>query len=244
MSVVAINIDAAWNDWARPAYNIPRDADIDLKAIHTIFHDHLSIRKLCNRWINHTIWSKLKNKVRVKWKKMLKKFNRGRSNLVYNIVIGDETWISSYEPESKQQSTVWVFQKEPKPRKAVHSRSTAKQMVACFFDYIGHVALEDQRTINIDSYTIICLPKVINKLRRTNQNRCIILHYDNARCHTAYQIVDFLSSINVTSAFLISNLVSRRCIARCRRTPNSIIHLVRFFSHIHRETPSAPNKCR
>ena len=27
------------------------------------------------------------------------------------IVIGDESWIYTYDPESKQQSTVWVFQK-------------------------------------------------------------------------------------------------------------------------------------
>ena len=53
---------------------------------------------------------------------------------------------NSYEPESKQQSTVWVFQNEPKPTKVVRSRSAAKQMIACFFGYTGHVttvALED-----------------------------------------------------------------------------------------------------
>ena len=84
---------------------------------------------------------------------MLKKFNRDRSNLVYNIVTGDETWIYSYEPESKQQSTVWVFQNELKPTKVVRSRSAAKQIIACFFGYIGHVttvALEDRRTVNTD----------------------------------------------------------------------------------------------
>ena len=116
---------------------------------------------------------------------MLKKFNRGRSNLVYNIVTGEETWIYSYEPESKQQSTVWVFQDEP--TKVVRSRSAAKQMIACFFGYTGHmttVGLEDRRTVCTDWYTTICLPEVINKLRRTNRNRLIILHHDNASCHS------------------------------------------------------------
>ena len=28
---------------------------IDMKAIHTILHDHLSVRKLCNRWIPHNL---------------------------------------------------------------------------------------------------------------------------------------------------------------------------------------------
>ncbi|KAG5312440.1 NU5M oxidoreductase, partial [Acromyrmex insinuator] len=39
--------------------------------------------------------------------KMLKKFNQSRSNLVYNIVTGDETWIYSYKPESKQQMVMF-----------------------------------------------------------------------------------------------------------------------------------------
>ncbi|KYN31822.1 hypothetical protein ALC56_13961 [Trachymyrmex septentrionalis] len=100
-----------------------------MKAIHTILHDHLSVRKLCS-WIPHNL-TEVQKQARVKWsKEMLKKFNRGRSNLVYNIVTGDETWIYSYEPESKQQSTVCIFQNEPKPTKVVRSRSAAKQMIS------------------------------------------------------------------------------------------------------------------
>ncbi|EGI63876.1 hypothetical protein G5I_07706, partial [Acromyrmex echinatior] len=32
---------------------IQASLDIDMKAIHTILHDHLSVRKLCSRWIPH-----------------------------------------------------------------------------------------------------------------------------------------------------------------------------------------------
>jgi len=76
-----------------------------MKAIHTILNNHFSVRKF---WIPHKL-TEAQKQVRVKWsKEMFKKFNRGRSNLVYSI--GDETWISSYESESKHQSTVWVFE--------------------------------------------------------------------------------------------------------------------------------------
>jgi len=73
-------------------------------------------------------------------------------------------------------------------------------MIACFFGYTGHMAtvtLEDRRIVNTDWYTTICLPEVMNELHRTNRNRRIIFHHDNARCHTAHQTVDFLSSNNV-----------------------------------------------
>ena len=42
-------------------------------------------------------------KARVDWsKKMLQKYDRGASKHVYDIVTGDESWIYTYEPESKQ----------------------------------------------------------------------------------------------------------------------------------------------
>lgn len=34
---------------------------------------------------------------------------------VYHIVASDESWINAYEPENKEQSTIWVFQVEPNP---------------------------------------------------------------------------------------------------------------------------------
>ena len=34
----------------------------------------------------------------------------------------NESWIYAYEPESKQQSTVWVFQVEPNPTKFARAR--------------------------------------------------------------------------------------------------------------------------
>lgn len=131
---------------------------------------------------------------------MLKKFDRGRSKSVYNIVTGDETWIYSYEPESKQQSTVWVFDDEPNPTKVVRSRSTSKKMIACFFGCTGHVAtipLEDRRTVNAEWYTTICLPTVFDEIRKNNKKRRIILHHDNASSHKARQTTEYLKEKNI-----------------------------------------------
>ena len=65
-------------------------------SIHSILHEHLTVKKVCSRWIPHN-------------GEMLQKYDHGASKHVYDIVTGDESWIYSYEPESKQQSTVWVF---------------------------------------------------------------------------------------------------------------------------------------
>ncbi|GFS39038.1 hypothetical protein NPIL_552311, partial [Nephila pilipes] len=121
-------------------------------------------------------------------KEMLEKYIQGTSKAVYNIYTGDESWIYAYEPETKQQSTVWVFQDEAKPTKVVRGRSTSKQMIACFFGINGHVAtvaLEQRRTVNSEWYTTICLPEVIGEIRKKQKNRRIILHHDNASSHTS-----------------------------------------------------------
>ena len=103
---------------------------------------------------------------------MFGKYYRCASKDVYKIVTGDESWIYAYEPETKQQSTVWVFEDEPNPTKVVRGRSTSKQMVACFFGKTGHVAtvpLEHRRTVNSERYTTICLPKAFEEIRKPNK---------------------------------------------------------------------------
>ena len=75
-------------------------------SIHSILHEHLTVKKIFSHWIPHNM-SIAQKKARVNWlKEMLQKYDRGASKHVYDIVTGDETWVYAYELESKQQSTV------------------------------------------------------------------------------------------------------------------------------------------
>ncbi len=120
--------------------------DIGSAATKTILHDHLCVKKLVSRWVPRQLTNEQK-KARVTWCRfMLKKFDGGQSKLVWEILTGDETWIYQYDPETKRQSTVWVFEGEDPPTKFKRSRSTNKKMVASFFMRSGHIAtvpLED-----------------------------------------------------------------------------------------------------
>ena len=102
---------------------------------HTICQ---SLKKICSRWIpTYFVNFVAQNKARVDWsKEMLHKYNSGASKHVYDIVIGDESGIYACEPESKQQSSVWVFQDEPNPTKVARARSFCKQMIACFSEIL------------------------------------------------------------------------------------------------------------
>lgn len=86
-SVVATNIDAVREmiqmDRHVTYREIQASTGIDMKQIHEILHEHLAVKKLCARWIPHNL-TEAQKKARVKWsKEMLKKFNRGASEIPF-----------------------------------------------------------------------------------------------------------------------------------------------------------------
>lgn len=177
--------------------------DIGSAAVDSILHDHLGVRKVVSRWIPHLL-SDDQKQARVDWCQfMLKKFDQGRSKAISEIVTGDETWIYAYDPETKQQSTVWVYEDEPPPTKVVRQKSAAEQMVAVFFRSAGPIAavpLQERRTVNSEWYCEVCPPTVFEevcKQRPKTGLRGIFLHHDNARPHTAIRTIDFLNDTRV-----------------------------------------------
>ncbi|KAF8794101.1 hypothetical protein HNY73_002116 [Argiope bruennichi] len=92
-----------------------------------------------------------------------------------------------------------IKQNEPNPTKVARLRSTSKKIVACFFGLIGHIAtipLKDRKNVNPKWYAEICLPKVINEIRKNNKNRRIILHHENTSCYTTCETIDYLKDKN------------------------------------------------
>lgn len=202
--VVPENIDAVCEAIKQDRHVTYREIEaslgISMTSINKILHEHLSVKKLCSRWIPHNL-TIVQKQDRVDWcQKILEKYNHGLSKAVYNIYTGDESWIYAYEPESKQQSTVWIFQDEPNPTKVVRARSISKQMIASFFGINGHIAtipLENRKTVNSEWYTTICLPEIFKEIRKNNQRRRIILHHDNASSHTSVQTTQYLTGQNI-----------------------------------------------
>ncbi|KAI6651243.1 Mariner transposase [Oopsacas minuta] len=172
-------------------------------SINVILHKELGLRKLCARWIPHSLSSD-QIKCRVDFCKiMLKRFVNGTSRAVSEILTGDETWIYHYNPETKRQSKEWVEEGGLPPTKVRRIRSVGKQMWAIFFrrsGFVEGIALEDRKTVTADWYTTICLPKVfsaIEKQREKSGVRGILLHHDNASSHTPLRTREFLENYRI-----------------------------------------------
>ncbi|CAH1995632.1 unnamed protein product [Acanthoscelides obtectus] len=187
------NVDAVRKLIIEDRHVTYREIEASLKisksSIQKILHEELGVRKLVSRWIPHLLTEEQKA-ARVNWcQKTLDRFNSGNSKNVYSIVSSDESWIYCYESEI-----------EEKPTRVIRSRSVSKKMVATFVSKAGHIAtipLNEQRTVTANWYTTICLPKVVNELRKMNPERRIILHQDNASSHTAQKTKQYLTEENV-----------------------------------------------
>jgi [histone H3]-lysine36 N-dimethyltransferase SETMAR len=182
---------------------LAQELNVNYESVRTILHESLGLRKLTSRWIPHLLSDEQKQS-RVSWCKfMLDKFDGGRSKLVSEIITADETWIYQYDPETKQQSTVWVFDDEVPPTKLVKSRSVGKRMMAVFFRRKGPVAiipLVEQRTVTAAWYCEVALPKVFHELKDSRSKtglQNLMLHHDNASSHTAFRTIDFLQQSGI-----------------------------------------------
>ena len=59
-----------------------------------------------------------------------------------SVITTDETWIATFEPETKRQSSAWVLPQEQPPQKACWQRGQRKTMMTVFFDFQGVIHVE------------------------------------------------------------------------------------------------------
>ncbi|CAF1549287.1 unnamed protein product [Adineta ricciae] len=133
------------------------------------------------------------------------RFEEGRSRRVYDIITGDESWFYHFDPETKEQSKVWVSKTDQRPTKVRRNRSSGKRMVAFFFmksGLIKSVTLESDQNITAAWYVNHCLPQLfeaVSQRRKKSALRNLILHDDNARPHRAWTTTEFLTQNSVES---------------------------------------------
>ena len=130
--------------------------DCSYGKVFNIVHEQLNMRRISARWIPKMLTDDQKQMRKESCKRILGRFQREGSNFMERIVTVDETWISFYTPETKQQSTMWKTPGSPSPKKFKQAQSTKKQMFIVFFDARGVVlahAVPQGQTVNAAYYT-------------------------------------------------------------------------------------------
>jgi histone-lysine N-methyltransferase SETMAR len=173
---------------------------INICSVHHILKENLNMSKLCARWIPRLLTQTQKNDRTTIAKTNLKLADRDPS-FMERIVTVDETWICCYDPESKEQSKVWLPRGSDPPLKAKVYPSVGKVMATVFWDAEGILLvdyLEKGLTINSEYYSNLLRNDLRNALRKKRPGkltmRPLLLH-DNARPHTARNTVAVLKEL-------------------------------------------------
>jgi len=88
------------------------------------------------------------------------------------IIMGDETWCFAYDPETKRQSSEWIGEISPRPKKLKFQKYHIKSMLIIIFNSQGVQHKEfvpDGRTVNAEFYKGVMdrLLKRIQQVRPT-----------------------------------------------------------------------------
>ncbi|KAK3803389.1 hypothetical protein RRG08_016935 [Elysia crispata] len=67
----------------------------------------------------------------------LRRFQTEQNDFLGRIITGDETWVYSWDPETKRQSAEWRDFDEPRPEKVRRKQGALKVMHMIFFDMNG-----------------------------------------------------------------------------------------------------------
>ncbi len=174
-------------------------------TVSNILHKDLHLKKLCARFIPKILTPHQKaERLRICQDNMARLAQEPL--LLHHIISGDESWVYTFDPESKQKSQAWLARNDRRPTKALRSRSQRRSMLVCFLDRTGCVHHEFvQRTVNWYVYVHI-LGHLRERIRRRRPGlwmpgsgwvHSMLLHHDNAPTHKVNHTVARLMETNV-----------------------------------------------
>ncbi|KAL4092164.1 hypothetical protein QTP88_026717 [Uroleucon formosanum] len=170
--------------------------NIDRESVRKILIENLNIKKVCAKMVPKNLMIDQKFNRKEICSDTLK-IIKDDPSFINNIITCDETWIFTYDPETKRQSMHWRTPTSPRMKKARMSKSKFKAMLIVFFDIKGIIFVEwvpCGQTVNQYYYkeVLIKLRERVRKKRPDLWKNGWVLHQDNAPAHSAFSIQRFL----------------------------------------------------
>ncbi len=174
------------------------EVQISMTSAHRIVKKELKLSKLCLKFVPKELTQEQMN-----FQKRLCQENidllQQDNTLLHKVVMGDESWVSVSELETKQKSSQWLPKgtHAKRPLKALQQRSERKSMLTVFFDRDGVILAEFMpRGENVNAETYCETLKLLKErlrhkrphlwIRNSPQElRPFLLHHDNTSSHTA-----------------------------------------------------------
>jgi histone-lysine N-methyltransferase SETMAR len=138
--------------------------------------------------------------------KELHQITSNDATILSRVITGDKSWIYSYDPETKQQSSQWKRSNSPRPNKARQVKRKVKSMLIIFFHAKGKGIFHKQfvlsgQTVN-SAYYCDVLRQLCENVQRICpklwQQRNWLLHDDNTPSHTSFFTREFFAKNKMT----------------------------------------------
>lgn len=174
---------------------------ISLGTVSNILTEVLGFRKLCAKWVPHSLTMQQKHNRMQLSQQHLERFRKNEKDFLRRFITMDETWVYHHDPDSKQEAKEWCEPGCSAPKRVRVQKSAKKVLASVFWDAKGILLvdyLQTGQTINSDYYCNL-LDQVESKIREKRpglQKKKIIFHCDNAPAHTAQKTIGKISELN------------------------------------------------
>ena len=130
----------------------------------------LGMRRVSARWVPRLLLPEQMG-IRVKMcNEYCRQYNDDGDTFLNRVVTCDETWIHFFEPESKQQSSVWKHPSSPSPTKAFISKSAGKVMAIIFCDIQGIILnhfIPPKTTVTGNYYATVIKSELLRAIKKS-----------------------------------------------------------------------------
>ena len=167
---------------------IAEELKVSEGRVFTILDEHLSMRKLCSKWVSRLLTVNQKQQRVDDSERCLLPFQRNKKEFSRKYVTITETWIHHFPPESNRQSAEWIAASESHPKRPKVQTLVGKFLASVFWDAQGILFidyLEKGRTINSEYHIalLVRLKEKITKKRPQKKKKEVLFHQDNAELH-------------------------------------------------------------
>ena len=187
------------DDRRKTCEEISTETSMSRTSVFRVLTNKLNKKKKFSKWVPHLLTDEQKES-RVNFSRnFLRRFQTEQNDFLGRIITGDETWVYSWDPETKRQSAEWRDFDEPRPEKVRRKQGALKVMHMIFFGMNGVILrwpVPIGTTINAQYYKKVLQDKLrpaIRKKRPGLLESGILFHHDNAPVHTARAVTDVLA---------------------------------------------------
>ena len=176
---------------------ISYEVNLSLNTVIRILKEELHLKKRYRRWVPKILNSDQKKKRMDMSKNMYNFLSKLKENQRYAVITCDESWFFlSYDFDSK-----WCASDEDPPVSGKRLMNEEKIMIFSAFSVSGIVLLKALPTKSTFNSTYLCehiLPDLTENAIKSMEKKTKhspILHYDNAKPHTAKQTIQKIDSL-------------------------------------------------